>query len=161
MYEKEAVMKKFIGGVVTALVLAGGLVAAGEVTAAATTATGAPKVLAGTVEIDTTQIALLVSGKMGGGVLEYQGKDHAFSIGGLGVGGIGVQKVRAVGAVYNLTDISKFAGTYVQARAGATLGTGKNVMSLSNKHGVIMELKASTEGAALSVGVDGLVVTMK
>ena len=71
------------------------------------------------------------------------------------------QKVRAVGAVYNLTDISKFAGTYVQARAGATLGTGKNVMSMSNEHGVIMELKASTEGAALSVGVDGLIVTMK
>jgi len=45
--------------------------------------------------------------------------------------------------------------------AGATLGTGKNVMSLSNQHGVILELKASTQGAALSVGVDGLIVTMK
>ena len=144
-----------------ALVLAGGLVAAGAVTAAEKTATGEPKILSGTVEIDSTQIAFLVSGKLGGGVLEFQGKDHAFSIGGLGIGGMGVQKIRAVGAVYNLTDVSKFAGNYVQARAGATLGTGKNVMSLSNQHGVIMELKASTEGVALSVGVDGMIVSMK
>jgi len=143
-------------------VLASGLFAAGVAVAAGqTTATGAPKVLSGTVEIDSTQIAFLVSGKWGGGVLEFQGKDHAFKIGGLGIGGIGAQTVRAVGAVYNLSDLSKFAGTYVQARAGATLGTGKNVMSLSNQHGVILELKASTQGAALSVGVDGLIVTMK
>jgi len=152
---------KFLSGVQLALVLTAGLVAAGAVTAGGATATGAPKVLAGTVEIDSTQIAFLVSGKLGGGVLEFQGKDHAFSIGGLGLGGIGAQSVRAVGAVYNLTDISKFPGTYVQARAGATVGTGKSVMSLSNQHGVIMELKASTKGAALSVGVDGMVVTMK
>jgi hypothetical protein len=99
--------------------------------------------------------------KLTDGLLEFQGKDHAFSIGGLGVGGIGVQKVRAVGAVYNLTDVSKFPGTYVQARTGVTVGTGKNVMSLSNEHGVILELRASTRGAALSVGVDGLVVKMK
>jgi hypothetical protein len=154
-------MNKYISSVVTALVLAGGLVAAGAVTAAEKTATGEAKILSGTVKIDSTQIAFLVSGKMGGGVLAFQGKDHSFNIGGLGVGGIGVQKMRAVGAVYNLTDVSKFAGNYVQARAGATVGTGKNVMSLSNQHGVIMELKASTEGVALSVGVDGLIVTMK
>ena len=154
-------MNKYMSSVVTALVLAGGLVVAGAVTAAEKTATGEPKILSGSVKIDSTQIAFLVSGKMGGGVLAFQGIDHSFSIGGLGVGGIGVQKLRAVGAVYNLTDVSKFPGTYVQARAGATLGTGKNVMSLSNQHGVIMELKASTEGVALSVGVDGMIVKMK
>ena len=154
-------MKKYMSSVAAALVLASGLVAAGAVAAAGKTATGEPKILAGTVEIDSTQIAFLVSGKMGGGVLEFQGKDHSFSIGGLGVGGIGMQKIRAVGAVYNLTDVSKFAGNYVQARAGITAGTGTNVMSLSNQHGVIMELKASTEGVALSVGVDGMIVKMK
>lgn len=116
---------------------------------------------AGTVEIDSTQIAFLVSGKTGGGVLEYQGKEYAFDLTGLGVGGIGIQQINAVGAVYNMKDVSEFAGKYVQARAGATVGSGKSVMRLSNQNGVILDLKASTEGAALSIGVDGLIISMK
>ena len=91
----------------------------------------------------------------------FKGKDYAFSIGGLGVGGIGVQTIDAQGIVYNLTDVSKFPGTYVQARAGATLGKGKGVMSLSNGNGVIMELRFKGEGVALSVGADGMIVSMK
>ena len=34
-------------------------------------------------------------------------------------------------------------------------------MRLSNQHGVILDLKASTKGVALALGVDGLIVTMK
>lgn len=150
--------------VVTALlglsVLFGGY-ATSAAAAGHTTATGEEKVLSGTVEIDATQLAFIVSGKFGGGVLKFQGKEYAFKGGGLGIGGIGVQKIKATGKVYNLTDVSKFPGTYVAARAGATLGKGKNVISVSNQHGVIIDLKASTEGVALSIGADGLVVKMK
>jgi hypothetical protein len=63
--------------------------------------------------------------------------------------------------VYNLTDLSKFSGTYVQARAGATVGTGKGALSLSNQHGVILELASTSEGVALSIGVDGMSVKLK
>jgi len=128
---------------------------------AQTTATGEPKIFSGTVEISTTQIAFLISGEAGGGTLEFQGKEYKFSIGGLGVGGIGIKTMNAVGAVYNLTDISKFPGSFVQARAGITIGKGKGNISLSNNNGVIMELKFSSEGAALSVGADGMIVSMK
>lgn len=128
----------------------------------ATTATGEAKTLSGTVTIDSTQIAFILSGNMGGGTLSVGGKQYPFDIGGLGVGGIGVQKMSAHGKVYNLGgDVSKFAGNYVQARAGATLGSGKSALSLSNQHGVIMELQSANEGVALSVGVDGIVVSMK
>ena len=119
------------------------------------------KVFAGTVEINSTQMAFIISGQAGGGVLEFQGKEHKFSIGGLGVGGIGVATLNAVGAVYNMDDVSKFSGSYVQARAGATLGEGKSAMSLSNNHGVIIDLKSSNKGAALSLGVDGMILTLK
>jgi hypothetical protein len=128
---------------------------------AQTTATGEPKVLAGSVTIKSTQVAFLISGKAGGGTLKFQGKEYAFTIGGLGIGGIGVQKIDAEGKVYNLTDVAKFPGTYVQARAGATVGQGKGAMSLSNQHGVIMELRFGGEGIALSVGADGMIVSMK
>jgi len=118
-------------------------------------------VLAGTIEINTTQMAFLISGQAGGGTLEFEGKEYAFDVAGLGVGGIGIQTLNAVGAVYNMTDVSKFPGTYVNARAGATLGKGKGVMRLSNENGVILDLKASSKGAALSLGADGMIVSMK
>ena len=38
-----------------------------------TTATGQPKVLSGTITIDSTQLAFIVSGQIGGGVLTYKG----------------------------------------------------------------------------------------
>ncbi len=142
-----------VGAVATVLSLFGAYAAAQT--------SGGPKVLSGTVEIHSTQVAFLVSGKTGGGVLEFNGGEHYFKIGGLGVGGMGVQKIDAVGAVYNLEDISQFPGTYVEARAGATVGKGKGYMTLSNKHGVIMELKFSGQGVALSVGADGMIVRMK
>ena len=116
---------------------------------------------AGTIEIDTTQMAFLISGSAGGGTLEYAGKEYPFEIVGLGVGGIGIQTINAVGAVYNMDDVSKFAGRYVQARMGATLGKGKGSMRLSNQNGVILDLKASMSGAALSIGVDGMVIALK
>ena len=117
--------------------------------------------LAGTVEINSTQMAFILSGKLGGGVLEFEGEEYYFNIGGLGIGGVGVQRLNAVGAVYNMDDVSKFAGTYVQARMGATLVKGKGSMRLSNEHGVILSLKASSKGVALAIGADGLIVSMK
>ena len=133
-----------------------------QVGAQETTADGKPKILAGTVHIDETQVAFLVSAKKGGGTVTFEGNSYEFSIGGLGVGGIGVAKYNAVGAVYNMDDISQFPGTFIAARAGATVGDkGGGYVSLSNSKGVIMDLKFSGEGVALSVGVDGMIVSMK
>jgi hypothetical protein len=116
---------------------------------------------AGTVEINSTQMAFIISGKAGGGVLEYEGKEYAFDVAGLGVGGIGIQTLNAVGAVYNMDDVSKFPGTYVEGRMGAAVVKGKGAMRLSNQHGVILDLKASAKGAALSLGADGVIISMK
>ena len=50
----------------------------------------------------------------------------------------------------------------MEARAGATLGNkGKGAMRLSNQHGVILDLKSSSKGAALSLGADGVIISMK
>ena len=106
-------------------------------------------------------MAFIISGKSGSGVLEYQGAEHEFNIGGLGVGGIGVQSINAVGAVYNMDSLSDFEGTYAQARAGVTVGEGSGVIELSNSKGVVMELKSSGKGVALSLGADGMTIKMK
>ena len=79
----------------------------------------------------------------------------------MGVGGIGVQTLDATGAVYNLTDIEKFYGTYHEIRAGATVGLGAGWMSLTNTYGTIIDVQFSGKGVALSLGADGMVISKK
>src|SRR5215475_13845054 len=113
----------------------------------------------GTVMIEQVQIAFIGSGNLGGGKLQFGGKSYDFTIGGLGVGGIGVSKMKATGTVYNLNDPSDCPGTYGQARYGIAVGsasTGK--LWLQNTHGVVLELKAERQGLALSLGADAVYI---
>jgi hypothetical protein len=74
------------------------------------------KPLSGYVRMTQVQAAYLGSGNAGGGVLKYKGSTYPFSVGGLGVGGIGVSKIEARGEVYGLQRLDDFAGAYAQAR---------------------------------------------
>ena len=136
-------------------------VAAADMKSQAAETTGCPRYFAGTIEINSTQMAFIISGQAGGGVLEYAGEEHEFGIGGLGIGGIGVQKINAIGVVYNLEKLEDFNGAYVQGRMGVTVGKGKGQIELSNSKCVVIELKSSTEGLALSVGLDGMSLKLK
>jgi len=115
----------------------------------------------GTVEIQQTQIAFIGSGSLGGGTLFFEGKTYGFTIGGLGVGGFGISRMTATGNVYNLKDVSQFAGAYAQGRLGVTLGQSDNGgLWLQNEQGVVMQLKAQREGIALSLGGDAIYIRM-
>jgi len=121
-----------------------------------------PRVFSGTIEISSTQIAFIASAQSGSGMLEFEGMEHEFSIGGLGVGGIGIHTINAVGVVYNLEKLSDFEGTYGQARMGLTVGKGKSSIGLSNNsNDVYIELKSSNKGVALAGGIDGIKITLK
>ena len=120
-----------------------------------------PRVFSGTIEISSTQIAFIASAQSGSGTLEFEGMEHDFSIGGLGVGGIGIMTINAVGVVYNLEKLSDFEGIYSQVRVGATLGKGKSTIGLNNSKGVYIELKSSNKGVALSAGIDGMSIKLK
>jgi len=90
------------------------------VTAAETT-DSCPRYFAGTIEINSVQMAFIISGQTGGGVLEYAGNEYEFAIGGLGIGGIGLQSINAVSVVYNLKKLEDFNGAYLQGRMGVTV----------------------------------------
>ena len=116
----------------------------------------------GTVEVEQTQIAFIVSGNLGGGRLHYGGRSYDFTIGGLGVGGFGASRIKATGEVYNLNDIADFAGTYGQVRAGFALDTmSKGDLWLENTDGVYIHLDAKREGYALSLGADAIYIDLK
>ena len=116
-------------------------------------------VQSGTVTIEQVQIAFIGSGNLGGGKLMAGGRKYDFSIGGLGVGGIGVSRMTARGTVYNMANIADFPGAYLQARYGLAVGdlsTGELV--LQNARGVVLRLKAERTGLALSLGGDAVYV---
>jgi len=121
------------------------------------------KTPSGTLVIDETQVMLLIGGDMGGGTLLLGGKSHSFKTGGLKIGGVGIHKLHLTGDVYDLNDVADFPGVYFAAQAGATLGNaGVGAIWLKNSKGVSLHLKSSgSQGIALSVGVEGLKISME
>src|SRR5215470_6251631 len=116
----------------------------------------------GTLTIHQVQVAFIGSGTRGGGTLRFRGRSYPFSLGGLGIGGIGVSRIDASGTVYNLNQLEDFNGVYGQARTGWAAGaSGKGQMWLENPNGVYLRLNAQRKGLALSVGADGMVIQLK
>jgi hypothetical protein len=115
----------------------------------------------GTVEMHEVQAAYIGSGSGGGGVLRFRGVEYPFTVGGVGVGGIGLSTIEATGEVYYLRELAQFPGTYGQARYGFAIGTASaGDLWLQNESGVIMRLKAKREGLMLSLGGDAVVIAM-
>ena len=121
------------------------------------------KTPSGTLVIDETQVMLLVGGDMGGGTLLFGDNSYSFKTGGIKIGGLGIHKIHMTGDVYDLNDVADFPGVYFVAEAGATLGdSGTAAIWLKNSKGVSLHMKTSeAKGIALSIGVEGLKITMK
>ena len=115
----------------------------------------------GKVSIESRSIAVGVGVTWGDGKLSFKGKEYPFSIDGLTVVDFGISKASATGDVYNLTDVAKFAGTYVAAEAGFTLAGGMGGMVLRNQDGVVMHVRSTSRGARLQLGTSGLVIKLK
>ncbi|NLJ27871.1 hypothetical protein [Desulforhabdus amnigena] len=120
------------------------------------------KTPSGTVEINEYELAYIFNGQMGGGKLQFQGNTYDFKLGGVGVGGIGASHISAYGDVYNLTDVSQFPGTYVQASVGySATDQGEGHLWLQNGNGVVLHLTTSQQGLGLTAGADGIQIMMK
>ena len=114
-----------------------------------------------TIDMQEVQVAYLASGGGGNGTLFYRGGAYPFTIGGLGVGGIGASTLSAEGEVYKLGSLAQFPGAYVQGRYGYALGNlSGGDLWLQNEAGVIMHLKAKREGLMLSLGGDAIAISM-
>ena len=115
----------------------------------------------GRVTMESRSIAAGVGVTWGDGKLTFKGKDYPFSINGLSVVDWGISRASAVGDVYNLTDVSKFPGTYAAAEAGFTLAGGAGGIAMRNSEGVILHLRSTSRGASLTLGPAGLTIAMK
>ena len=113
------------------------------------------------VEMHEVQAAYIGSGSGGGGTLYFRGGEYPFTLGGVGIGGIGLSTIEAEGEAYNLRELRQFPGTYGQARYGFAIGTASGGdLWLQNEAGVILHLKAKRTGLILSLGGDAVVISM-
>jgi hypothetical protein len=115
----------------------------------------------GTVDMNQVQVAYIGNAGGGNGTLFYGDRSYSFTVGGLGIGGIGASTVDAKGEVYKLHDLAQFPGTYAQGSYGGVFGTKSfGDLWLQNESGVILHLKAKREGLMLSLGGDAVVISM-
>ena len=116
----------------------------------------------GWVEMHQVQAAYIGSGSAGGGTLIFRDRRYPFTIAGLGIGGIGLSTIEAEGEVSDLQDISQFAGAWGEARYGFALGRASaGELWMQNGSGAIMRLRAKRTGLMLTLGGDGIVISMK
>ena len=138
------------------------IAALAAITALAIARADEPLQQTGTLTISQTRVGFLVSAHAGGGTLHFHGNDYPFSIGGLGIGGIGITKLEATGTVYNMKDRSQFTGVYSQFRTGITVGDqGNGKLWLKNGDGVVLKLQGASKGIGLSLGADAVTINYK
>ena len=120
-----------------------------------------PGPVTGTITMEAKGAGVGVGFTWGDGTLHYEGRNHAFSVGGVSVGDVGFSEVRAHGRVYNLKRLSEFSGTYAAATGEATVGRGLAGQVLRNANGVEIRVDQVTEGVRLQGSVDGITLTLK
>ena len=126
-------------------------------------APGSAQSSVGRIELRQSQAAFIGSVSWGSGTLTYKGRRVNFRISGLGAGGIGVARMTATGEVLNLTRIEDIAGSYVQGRAGAVVGSQQiqGGLWLEKAGGVQIHLVPQRQGVALQLGADAIVIELR
>lgn len=121
----------------------------------------APEV-SGTLEMQFKAVALGVGFEWGEGILTmYDGTVHEFKVKGMTLLDVGMSAVKAEGEVYRLVEAKDLAGTFLTGQAGAALVGGGSAMAMKNGNGVVVKLKASQEGARLTLAAEGLRIELK
>lgn len=114
-----------------------------------------------TLTFDESQGGYDVAGGSGRGTVMFQGRSRSFSVKSIGAGGTGIQRVHAVGEVYNLETLEDFEGAYTGARSGLTLFKGKMHERIENDRGVVIYITGQTSGLASSLGMDKVYIKLE
>lgn len=113
-----------------------------------------------TLTLETKQVSVGVGWSWGSGTITYKGEKHAFKIDGLSINSVGASASAATGYVYNLKQLSDFAGTYTAVEAGGAAGGGKSIATMKNQNGVRITIHSTSEGLEVVAGPEGMKVTL-
>jgi hypothetical protein len=115
----------------------------------------------GTVRLHIVRAGFIVGIGGGSGTLIYHGRSYPLSIGGIGIGSLGVAAVDLVGTAYHLRRPADIAGTYGAAGAGAAFVGGGQVAQLQNNRGVILQVQGPQVGFQVSIGLGGMTIALR
>ena len=111
-----------------------------------------------TIEVSGNTVAVGVGYTEARGTLHYHGKSYPVEMKGVSAGQVGVSSITAVGEVYNLASVRDLDGNYTSVSAGAALAGGGTGTAMQNQNGVVINMRATTEGVDLRLSVDGVSV---
>ena len=115
----------------------------------------------GTVRLHIVRAGFIVGVGGGSGTLHFHGRTYRLSVGGIGVGSLGVSAVDLSGTATNLHRASDIAGTYGAAGAGATFVGGGQVATLQNARGVVLQVQGPQVGFQVSLGLGGMTIALR
>jgi len=97
----------------------------------------------------------------GNGVLSCHNGSYRLSVGGIGVGSLGVAAVDLGGTATNVHRPSDVAGTYGAAGAGVAFIAGGQVATLQNGNGVVLSLGGVQAGFQVNIGLGGMTLALQ
>ena len=133
------------------------VIAAAMLTAASTQS----RAQSGTVRLHIVKAGFIIGAGGGSGTLTYHGRTYPLSVGGVGIGSLGLAAVDLAGRAYNLRRPGDIAGTYGAVGAGATFVGGGQVAQLQNEKGVVLQLQGMQVGFQVSFGLAGMTIAVQ
>ncbi|HXX02883.1 MAG TPA: hypothetical protein VEJ37_01015 [Xanthobacteraceae bacterium] len=115
----------------------------------------------GTVHLKIFKLGFIIGGGGGSGTLHYHGRTYRLSVGGVGIGSLGISGVELRGTATNLHNPADIAGTYGVAGASGSFVGGGAVARLQNEKGVVLELQGVQIGFQVSLGLGGMTIALQ
>lgn len=113
------------------------------------------------IRLHIVKAGFIVGAGGGNGTLVCHGRPYRLTIGGIGLGSLGVAAADLTGTASNVQNPANVAGTYGAAGAGITFVGGGQVATLQNERGVVLQLSGSQVGFQVSLGLAGMTIGMR
>ena len=115
----------------------------------------------GQVHLKVIKAGFILGVGGGSGTLVYHGHVYRLSLGGVGIGSLGIAGAELRGVALNLHNPADIAGTYGAAGAGGTFVGGAAVARLQNEKGVVLEVHGVQMGFQVNLSLGGLTISLR
>ena len=113
------------------------------------------------IRLHIVKAGFIVGAGGGSGTLVCHGRAYRLSVGGIGIGSLGVAAADLAGTASNVHNPASVAGTYGAAGAGVTFVGGGQVATLQNQNGVVLHLSGGQVGFQVSLGLAGMTLALR
>ena len=117
----------------------------------------------GSVQLKIVKASFIVGVSGGQGVLRFGRRSYPLSIAGVSIGfSAGGSEANLVGTVSNIRRASDIAGTYSASTVGGAIITGgKQILTLTNEKGAVMQLRGSQIGLEINLDLSGMAISLR